>query len=269
MQVISLLTNSAKSWYESDMKSYAAAFSYYAPLAIIPILLFSITMVGTIYSESITRQILTGWAGVLGDDIVELIKIAITNLRIEAESFHLPIFGIVLSLGISILALNALSNGFHKLWNVHQFGLHAWFKKSLRSVLFILIFQIYLAVVIGFEFFMIVNNLQSDYILSLLFLFISTGAFFAILFRFLASHSPSWKGCLVGALVASLLFIVTKSSVNIYVIKVANLNIYGTAGLILVLLLWVYILAALIYYGAAIAYEYDKIKAIRINSSVN
>lgn len=260
MNMIDLLINSAKHWYESDMKSYAAAFSYYAPLAIIPILLFSVSMVGIIYGEETTRQILTDWAGVLSQDIVDLIKNALNNLKKETQSFGWPIFGLIFFLSISVLALNVLANGFHKLWQNQQFGFRSWLKKSFRSLFFIFIFQFYLAIVIGFELFMIAIDVKGDYLISNLFLFFSTTAFFALLYKFLASQAPSWYGCLVGAVMSSLLFIITKSSVSIYVASITNLNIYGTAGLILVLLLWIYILASLIYYGASIAYEYDKIK---------
>ncbi|MEZ4104614.1 MAG: YihY/virulence factor BrkB family protein [Candidatus Paceibacterota bacterium] len=263
MNLVNLLVDSAKRWYKSDMKSYAAAFSYYAPLAIVPILLFSISLVGIIYGENVTRQILTDWAGVLSQDIVDLIKSALSNLRQETESFAWPIVGIIFFLSISILALNVLANGFHRLWQNQSLGFRNWLKKSQRSFLFILIFQLYLIIVIGFELFLISNDLRSYHIIPTVFLFISTSAFFVILFKFLADNAPSWKGCLVGAVISSTLFIITKSTIGVYVASVSGLNVYGAAGLILVLLLWVYILASLIYYGAAIAYEYDKYDRIQ------
>lgn len=259
MKIINLLIDSATYWIRLDMKSYAAAFSYYAPLAIIPILLFSITMVGLIYGESVTRQILTSWGGVLGEDIVRLIKTGIENLRAETQSFSVPIIGILFFLGVSVLALNVLGNGFQRLWQIQVFGFVNWLKKSLRSFYFILIFQLYLAVVIGFEFLMVSINLKSGYIFSNLFLFLSTTAFFTILLKSLVKNSPSWKGCLVGASISAVIFMITKSFVSVFVSNITTLNIYGTAGLVLALLLWVYILASLIYYGATVAYKYDKI----------
>lgn len=258
MKFFDLLFNSAKLWYLQDMKSYAAAFSYYAPLAILPLLLISITIVGTIYGESVTKQIITNWGLVLGHELIEIIRSAISNLQSEADTFGIPFIGILFFAVASILTLNVLSNGFHKLWKVEKKGLVNWLFKSLRSILFVLILQIYLIVIIGFEIFMTFTNLKGDFLLSLIFIFISTAAFFAILFRFLASNAPNWKACIVGASIASVLFVISKSTINIYITNLSGLNLYGAAGLILVLLIWIYVLASIIYYGAAVAHIYER-----------
>lgn len=259
MKFYNLILRSVKLWYFTDMKSYAAAFSYYAPLAILPLLLFSITFVGMIYGETFTRQIITNWGLVLGQDLIEVIRTAVENLKSETNTFAIPLVGMVFFAGASILTLNVLSTGFHRLWKIEKTGIVNWFKKSGRSILFILIFQIYLVFIIAFEIFINLANLQNDTLWSLIFLFTSTGAFFAILFRFLASNAPSTKGCIVGALIASVLFVISKSTINVYITNLSGLNLYGAAGLILVLLIWIYVLASIIYFGAAVAHEYDKI----------
>ncbi len=261
MKIFSLIYRSAKLWYFADMKSYAAAFSYYAPLAILPLILFSITVVGIIYGESFTRQIITNWGLVLGQDLIDIIRAAVDNLKTEANTFSVPIIGVIFFAGASILTLNVLSSGFHRLWEVEKTGVINWLKKSGRSILFVLIFQIYLVFIIAFEIFINLANLQNDALWSLIFLFVSTGAFFAILFRFLASNAPSTKGCIVGAVIASILFVISKSTINVYITNLSGLNLYGAAGLILVLLIWIYVLAAIIYFGAAVAHEYDKMNS--------
>lgn len=267
MKFFDLLFNSAKLWYLQDMKSYAAAFSYYAPLAILPLLLISITIVGTIYGESVTKQIITNWGLVLGQELIEIIRSAIGNLQSEADTFRIPLIGILFFAAASILTLNVLSTGFHKLWKVEKKGLNNWFLKSLRSVLFVLILQVYLIIIIGFEIFMTTNNLNNDFLLSLLFIFVSTATFFAILYRFLASNAPNWQACIIGASIASVLFVISKSTINVYITNLSGLNLYGAAGLILVLLIWIYVLASIIYYGAAVAHIYDRMyKRNQINN---
>ena len=263
MKFFDLIIRSAKLWYFSDMKSYAAAFSYYAPLAILPLLLFSITFVGVIYGESFTKQIITNWGLVLGQDLIDIIRSAIENLKTEANTFAVPIVGVIFFAGASILTLNVLSNGFDKLWKAEKFGFMNWVKKSLRSILFVLIFQLYLVVIIAFEIFMSFADLKGDALLSLLFLFTSTGIFFTLLFRFLTSSTPSLKACLVGALMSSVLFVISKSTINVYIANLSGLNLYGAAGLILILLIWIYVLASIIYFGASVAYEYDRMGKIK------
>ncbi len=260
MKFFSLLFESAKIWMHYDMKSYAAAFSYYAPLAIIPLLVLSISIVGFVYGEDFTTRVLASWGTILGQDLLELIRIAINNLETETRSFSMPFIGIAFFLLTSIFTLNVLSVGFHKLWEVDENGFLSWIKRSFRSVLFILIFQIYLILIIGFEFFITMSELRGGFIISLIFLFTNTSIFFSLLFRFLASEAPSWQGCVVGASISAVLFVFTKSPISFYINNIFGSDLYGTAGLILILLIWVYVLATIIFYGAAVAHTYDKIK---------
>jgi membrane protein len=86
-----------------------------------------------------------------------------------------------------------------------------------------------------------------------------------MLYKLLPKSSPSWQGCVVGSSVSSIFFVLSKGSVNFYINGAHNPDIYGTAGLILVLLIWIFVLAAIIYYGASVAYEYDKMKNNLVN----
>lgn len=75
--------------------------------------------------------------------------------------------------------------------------------------------------------------------------------------------APSLKGCFVGALVSSILFVLAKILVGSYIASTPVLTLFGAAGLILVLLIWIYVWALLIYYGAAVAGLYDKINFVK------
>jgi len=258
MKLFYLLLNSSRSWINHDMKSHSAAFSYYAPLAITPLIFLSIGIVGFFYGAEFTTQVITNWGNMLGKDLISLIETGVANIKSETQSYKSPIIGVVFFLSASVFALNVLSTGFRVLWEKNDHGLKRWLTKTIRSFAFILILQVYLMVIIGFEFFLAVTKLRAHEIVSFIFLFFSTAIFFIILLKFLVKESPSWKGVIVGGTISSALFVLSKNYATYYVIKSAGSNIYGTAGLILVLLIWIYLLAAIIYYGAAVASEYDK-----------
>lgn len=260
MNFLYLLYDAAAMWLEKESGYYSAAFSYYAPLALIPFLFFTVAIVGFFYGETFTGDVLANWGAVLGDDLVVIIKSALANFDVEARSSGLPIIGGVFFLGFYIVALNIMSDGFQKLWNQETQGLKMFFIKSLRSAAFIFVIQLYLIVVIGVEFFIVPTLFGSSSWMSSAILFISTSAFFTILYRWLSQKSPSWEACWIGSIVSSLLFILIKNLVDIYIATTPVLTLYGTAGLILILLVWVYIFASLINYGAAVAGLYGKIR---------
>jgi membrane protein len=158
---------------------------------------------------------------------------------------------------VSILAFNALAMGFKRVWGDEARSVKSFFKQSLRSILFILILQFFIIVIISTEGILATLPYQA-HLISLAFWFISISIVFMLFYRFLVAHSPSNQACLVGGITAGVLFIFAKNLVTVYLEAKPVLTIFGAAGLILVLLVWVYVLAAIIYYGAIVAHLYDK-----------
>ena len=259
MRFFKLLYQSAKLWIDQDMVYYAAAFSYYAPLALIPLIFISVTIVGLIYSEGFTAQVFRTWGETMGSDLVTVINLAVANLTIATKSYTLPLVGIIFFSFICLVALNVVSAGFQRLWGITDQGLINWLGRSFRSAVFIIILQLYLIGIIAMEIFLSLIELPASGLISQLFFGFSSAVFFTLLYRFLYSHHPSLQGSFFGATVAALLFMGAKYAVSLTILTTPSLNFYGSAGLILVLLIWVYVLAAIILYGAAIAHSYDKI----------
>ena len=258
MNFLVLLYRAAILWFERGAGNYAAAFSYYTPLALIPLLLFTVSFVSFFYGQAFTEQVFADWGSILGTDLVELIKSALITLNLETQTSRLPMVAIFFFLGFYLVAINVLSEGFHKLWGNEVVGLRAFVKRSLRSVWFLFILQAYLVFIIGLEFF-VAPTLFAPYTLFIsATFFASTTAFFILLYKVLVLEAPSWAGCFAGATVSSLLFVVIKSLVDFYIATTPVLTLYGAANLILILLVWIYIFAALIFYGAAVAGLYDK-----------
>jgi len=254
-----LLYQSAKLWIDQDMVYYAAAFSYYAPLALVPLILISLTIVGLIYGTQFTAQMFSTWGETMGTDLVKILSVAVDNLTIATNSFTIPLVGILFFSTICLVALNVVSAAFQRLWGITDQGLRSWLNRSFRSAIFIIILQLYLIGIIGTEIFLSLIVLPGSELVSQMFFGLSTTIFFTLLYHFLYSHHPSLKGSLVGAIVAALLFMGAKYVVFIMLLTTPSLNFYGAAGPILILLIWVYVLAAIILYGAAIAGTYDKI----------
>ncbi len=258
MLLLKILTEALKLFFLRTADFFAAAFSFYAPLALIPLTYISIQIVGLFYGQEVTAKIITDWGSVFGAELLLVIKAAVSNLSIASETTGSPVLGIVLFSGVCILAFNVLGSGFQTLWGVSRFGFTNWLRRSLRSVFFIFILQIYLTLVIGFEIFLSAYEVKLDLLFGSLFLFLITTMFFVILYRWLTATPPSWAGCIYGGVVGSLLLVGARSLVDFYLFTNPVLSFYGGAGLILVLLVWLYILSSLTFYGATVATVYDK-----------
>jgi membrane protein len=261
MKYFTLLGKAARAWVVGGMGHHAAAFAYYAPFSLVPLILLSVGISGFFYGVPFVKNVFIGWGSFIGPDLVAFIDMAVQNLDIEVHTYDIPLLAILFFCGISILALNVLALGFREIWGLAEGGLEAWLKQSLRSVVFILILQVYIFTIITMEGFLAIIDAHL-FVVTFLIWFLTISTVFFLFYRFLAAHSPSWRGCMIGGLTSGMLFVFAKNVVTLYLAAKPVLTIFGAAGLILVLLVWVYVLAAIIYYGAHVADQYDKMAEI-------
>jgi membrane protein len=89
----------------------------------------------------------------------------------------------------------------------------------------------------------------------LLTLIIST-IIFAAIFKVLPDAKVKWKHVRMGAFVTAVLFITGKFLISYYLGHSRMTSAYGAAGSIIVILLWVYYSAMILYFGAAFTHVY-------------
>lgn len=73
---------------------------------------------------------------------------------------------------------------------------------------------------------------------------------FAFIFKALPDAKVQWKDVWVGAAVTTLLFLAGKFLISYYLMHNSNVSAYGAAGSLIIILLWVYYSAIILYFGA-------------------
>ncbi|MEZ4195571.1 MAG: YhjD/YihY/BrkB family envelope integrity protein [Candidatus Paceibacterota bacterium] len=264
MKYIQMFYQAIEEWIRNDMGYYSAAFSYYAPLALIPLVLLSIAVSGFFYGSLFVKSIFLSWGTILGDDLLALINVAVQNLDLESQTYSIPILAIVFFSSMSLFALNVPGVGFSRLWKIESSGLVSFISRTWRSITFIFILQIYFFVIIGLNGLVTYFSFPFGNLISEIILFLSIPLIFFLLFRFLVKNVLSLQGAIVGSMVSGVLFMFAKGLVALYLAANPVLSIFGATGLTLVLLVWVYVLAAIIYFGAAVAHVYDRMNVITV-----
>lgn len=89
-----------------------------------------------------------------------------------------------------------------------------------------------------------------------------TTLLFALVFKFVPDAKIAWKDVWAGAAITSLLFTVGKSLIGLYLGNAGIGSTYGAAGSLVVLLLWVYYSAQILFFGA----EFTQVYADRYGS---
>lgn len=257
MNFLAVTKESVELWFEKSADQNAAALAYFAPFALTPLVLLSITLVGLLIGRDDVIGLMLHWAGNIDPELPNFLQSSVVNFEILTTSYAIPLFALLFFSVLIIYALNSISCGLHQLWSIDFNGLTGTLERSYHSFLFVLLFQIYLVSII------ILNNLSLSIsqlpglhvlqFLPPLIFFALTTLLIAFGYGILPLESPAFRFRLYGALFATTLFLFTKTLVTFYIASSPAPTIYGAAGLIFVLLIWVYISSCIIYFGAAYA----------------
>jgi membrane protein len=81
---------------------------------------------------------------------------------------------------------------------------------------------------------------------------------FAAIYKLVPEVKLHWKDVVIGACFTSFLFSAGKQLIGFYLGRVSYTSTYGTAGSILIILVWVYYSAQLSFFGAEFTRVYAK-----------
>lgn len=243
-----------------DALYFSAAFAFYAPLALIPLLFITLTTLSFFYGDTQAGIVISSIGANLGDELTTLIKEAVNRFTVRSADIVTSVTGGFFLITFCIVTINTLGDGFLRLWGVAAYGLMNWLSKLLRAIVFLILAQVYFVFLIGFELYIVPIVFSDNRFLDFLVLFGATLTLFTLMYRFLTLEAPRFMSCVVGACVSSLLFVGIKSLVDVYVANTPLLSVYAGAGIILLLFAWVYVFAALTLYGAAVAGIHDSMK---------
>jgi len=102
--------------------------------------------------------------------------------------------------------------------------------------------------------------------------FVVITVLFAFIFKVLPNVSLEWGDVIIGAVLTSFLFTAGKSLLGVYLGKAGFADTYGAAGSLVILLVWVYYSAQVLFFGAeftrAYACRFGSISAARPGSFI-
>lgn len=94
------------------------------------------------------------------------------------------------------------------------------------------------------------------YVLNLLITFGVVTLLFAIIFKALPDAKIKWRDVMTGAMVTAVLFMIGKFGITFYIGSSNVSSAYGTAGSLVIILLWIYYSSLILYFGAEFTKAY-------------
>lgn len=274
-----LLKNSALEFSDDNAIKLSASLSYYTIFAIPPLMIIIITLCGFFFGkEAVTGQLYGQINGMVGNDAAIQIQNAIKNVELSNSNVFAAVFGgIMLLIGASGVFAE-IQSSINFIW-----GLRAKPNKGLKKFIQNRLMSFSMIVSVGFLLLvsLLVNSVMDIlsaklrsyfpegtvylfYILNLLLVFSIITLLFTIIFRTLPDGKIRWKDAFIGSSFTAILFMIGKFAIGFYLGSSAVATVYGAAGSIIIILVWVYYSAIILYFGA----EFTKVYAKAFGGSI-
>lgn len=266
MRFLRLLAQAVHIWFAREADVHAAALAYFVPFALTPLFLLSITIVGMLIGGNEVALLLLSWGNLIDPELTVLLDSSVRNFDTLTTAYVVPIIALLFFSTMIIVSLNSVSSALHKIWDNKVTGFYQLLQRTARSCLFVVLLQVYLVWIIMLNRTVIfIAELPLIHILDKLYpliVFSSTVLLITLGYGLLPVAAPSFKARFYGAFVSSALFFCTRGFITFHNASSPIPSVFGAAGLIILLLMWIYVSASIVLYGAAFAaaYEADRLK---------
>jgi membrane protein len=263
-------------WNEDKAPRLAGALAFYTMFTLAPLLILTIGLAGLAFGQEAARgQIVGQIQGLVGFESAHAIEDFLEQIGTSRSGGFVTFVGLAtLLLGIWWV-FGELQDALNTIWEVApKPGRSLWKVARIRLVSF--------AMMIGVGFLLLVSLVISaalsalgTYLIGLLpefetmlqlLNFVISFAVITLLFAMIYKIVPdvliSWSDVWIGAAFTALLYTIGKYLIGVYLGTSSTASTYGAAGSLVIILIWIYYSAQILFLGA----EFTKIYAQRYGS---
>lgn len=264
-KIWTLFKETYEAFRDDNAYKHGAGLAYFTIFSLPPILIILISVAGTVFGEAETQAaLLAQITELVGEESANSIR----NMINQASPGDIPWY--LKLLGIGTLVFGATGVFFHlqdslnSIWHVRDPSKSSFLKMIKdRMVSFAMIFIIGFLLLVSLVLetaLVALNNflekllseatfytlLVSDFILNLFVI----GALITLIFKFLPDAKIRWRDAWIGGMFTAFLFIIGKVLIALYIGNTDVASTYGAAGSLIVILLWVFFSAQILFLGA-------------------
>ena len=257
----------------SNGMKFSAALSYYTVFAIAPVMVIIISLCGVLFGqESVKGELFVQVNQLVGAQAAAQVQDIILKVHKSGQGVFATIVSSTVLLIAATSIFGEIQDSINKIWGLKSKPKKAWWKMILNRIIsfslilsvgFVLMISLLMNAMVaalsgylqkhipgsGAIFIQVVNQLLS---------FTITTFIFAMIFKILPDAHITWKDVIKGALLTAILFTLGKLGIGYYVGRSKLDDLYGAAASIIILMVWVYYSAIILYIGAAFTKVYAR-----------
>lgn len=260
-----LLVASFNGFIDDRGLKLSAALAYYTVFSLAPLLVLLISVTSIFFGQdAIQGQIFSQINGLVGNQAAKQIQDMIKSVELSGKTNVAFITGLVTLLIGATSIFVEIQDSINMIWSVKAKPKRGWVKllkdRLLSSSLIISLgFLLVVSLIIN-GLVLALSNVLTRYFPDIAVLFVETVNFvisfvvittlFGVIFKVLPDAKIAWKDVRWGAIFTSLLFMLGRYLIGLYIQTTSTGSTYGAAGSLIVILVWIYYTAAILYFGA-------------------
>jgi membrane protein len=261
-----MFRQASSEWFNDNSPRLGASVAFYTLLSLAPVIVIAVVLAAVVYGEEAAQgRLASEIRNVAGPGVAHTIQ---TIIRGAYE----PRAGLIVTLlGLAALVFGAssvfveLHDAMNTIWNVplpHD-------RNNAATVIRLIRDRFYsFATVLVTGFLLLVSLVLNTWIaavwivvpraVTFLMSYLVIAALFAVLYKIVPDLRLKWGDVALGAMLASLLFMLGNQLMGLYFAHTSFGSAYSAAGSPMVVLLWIYYSAQLFFWGAEFSKVYKK-----------
>lgn len=260
-----ILKDTVTGFTDDKALKFSASLSYYTLFALAPLLLLLISLVGFFLGkDAVQGQLFGDLNGILGNQAAAQVQEMIKNLELSGKTTTAAVIGVVTLIVGATSVFAEIQDSINIIWRVKAKPKRGWLKilkdRMLSSSLIVgLGFLLIVSLVVNGAIKALNDRLMAYFpdvtvllfeVINVVISFVVISFLFGIIFKVLPDVKIHWRDVRTGAFFTAVLFMMGRYLIGLYIETAGTGSTYGAAGSVIVILVWVYYTAAILYFGA-------------------
>ena len=274
-----LLKDAFNGFSDDKVIKLSGALAYFTVFSIGPMLIVIIFFADIFYGrEAVEGTIFGQIQGFVGSDAAAQIQGIIKSASLSGQGSITGIIGVITLLIGATTVFAEIQDTINTIWGLKPKPKKGWVKMLLNRLLsFSIVVSLGFLLLVSLVITGLVEALSNRlilvfpdialiivYIINLIITFFVTTLLFGIIFKVLPDAIIKWRDVMTGAMVTAVLFMIGKFAITFYIGTSNVTTAYGTAGSLVIILIWIYYSSIILYFGA----EFTKAWAIKYGSDI-
>jgi membrane protein len=274
-----LLRNTSREFFKDNAIKLSASLAFYAIFSLPALLIIIIYVFGLIFGHDVISNYLYNQINnLVGNNTANELQGVINNEAFTGNNIFVNTLGVIILVVGAIGVFSEIQSSINYIWGIKAKpgqGTVKFFRS--KAISFSIIGSVSLLLMVGLMMNTVMDVLNRHLVdhfsgigvylfqvLNVVFVFFIIAVLFTIMFKILPDGKIALKDSAMGALVSTTLFMLGKFIIDAYLSNSHITTMYGVAGSLTLMLIWVYYSSIVLYFGVEFTKVHAQMRGIKI-----